>query len=123
MSQSIAEKRSLGKNSHLGISITPKCEPIEGEDPILNNKQRYDERFSVDSNVNLINKRPMATKKSPTTDTSTLKINNGRSGNNNDDQIRAFDSVSPKISSLKPSFSNGNLVEQQSPPDLMSKTR
>ncbi len=85
--------------------IIPKREPIEN-DFSVNNKRRFSEHLSHDTDSIVLNKRQMATKKHQHSDHIQSKLINGRNGNN-DEQQKQTESVSstPKV------FPNGGNID------------
>jgi hypothetical protein len=115
----MTERRSSSVSPNVSSSmIIPKREPIEN-DFTLNNKRRFTEHHSHETDTIVSNKRQMATKKHQQADNLQSKLINGRNGNNNDEQqqkqIDAFNTQ--KL------FPNGENNDMSSPTNIQSKPR
>jgi len=108
----MAERRSLSVSPNVSPSmVIPKREPIEN-DFIQNNKRRFGEHLSHDTDSNVLNKRQMATKKHQYSDNIQTKSNNGRNVNNDEQQQKQIESHSP--SNNQKLFSNGGNIDSPS---------
>jgi hypothetical protein len=109
MNNNMAETRSLSVSPNVSSMIVPKREPIEN-DFIQNNKRRFGEHLSHDTDTTGLNKRQMATKKNQYSDNIQSRSINGRHGSNDEQQQKQTDSHlssnSPKLNAQK-LFSNG----------------
>lgn len=106
----MSEKRSSSVSPNISSSmIIPKRELIEN-DFIQNNKRRFGEHLSHDTDQMVLNKRQMATKKHQHSDYIQTKSINGRNGNNDEQkQIESHLSLNNQKT-----FSNGGNVDIQS---------
>jgi hypothetical protein len=99
--------------------IIPKREPMEN-DFTLNNKRRFTEHPSHDTDTIVSNKRQMATKKHQQADNLQSKLINGRNGNNNDEQQQQKQIDAFNTQKL---FPNGENNDMSSPANIQSKPR
>ena len=117
----MTERRTSSISPNVSPSmIVPKREPIEN-DLMQNNKRRFGEHLSHDTEIAVSNKRQMATKKHQHPDHNQPKITNGRNGNIDEQQAKQMES-SLSLTTQK-LFPNGGNVDTSSPPNLQSKPR
>ena len=113
MNNNITERRSSSVSPNISTSmIIPKREPVEN-DFLQNNKRRFGEHLSNDTDTSLLNKRQMATKKHQHSDNNIqAKFINGRNGSNDEQQQKQTEShLSPnnsKMNSQKSLSNDGN---------------
>jgi hypothetical protein len=113
MNNNITERRSSSVSPNISTSmIIPKREPIEN-DFLQNNKRRFGEHLSNDTDISLLNKRQMATKKHQHSDNNIqAKFINGRNGSNDEQQQKQTESHlssnNSKMNSQKSLSNDGN---------------
>jgi hypothetical protein len=117
----MSERRSSSVSPNVSPSmVIPKREPIEN-DFIQNNKRRFGEHLSHDTDQIVLNKRQMATKKHQYSDNIQTKLINGRNGNNDEQQQKQTEShLSLNNQKL---FSNSGNIDIPSSPNVQSKPR
>jgi len=110
----MSERRSLSVSPNVSPSmIIPKREPIEN-DFIQNNKRRFGEHLSHDTDPIVLNKRQMATKKTQHSDNIQTKLINGRNGNNDEQQQQQKQIESHSPLNNQKLFSNGGNIDSSS---------
>jgi hypothetical protein len=117
----MTERRSSSVSPSVSSSIIiPKREPIEN-DFTQNNKRRFGEHHSHDTDTIVLNKRQMATKKHQQSDNLQSKIINGRNGNNDEQQKQMESSVALNAQKLFPNGGNNDISSSST--TIQSKPR
>jgi hypothetical protein len=125
MNNNITQRRSssVSPNVSSPSMVIPKREPIEN-DFVQNNKRRFGEHLSNDTDTILLNKRQMATKKHNNIQS---KFINGRNGSNDEQQQQKqtdshLSSNNSKMNTQKLVSNDGN-IDISSSTNIQSKPR
>jgi hypothetical protein len=129
MNNNITQRRSssVSPNVSSPSMVIPKREPIEN-DFVQNNKRRFGEHLSNDTDTILLNKRQMATKKHQYSDNNIQsKFINGRNGSNDEQQQQKqtdshLSSNNSKMNTQKLVSNDGN-IDISSSTNIQSKPR